>query len=135
MYSENAQHLFDLLQTVPTLKSGLAVGGRADDPAMTKIPLPSAWVLLHNDEPEPAGAMNPAGQVVKNIFVVVVYVPYISQADLIATQLPLLESVMKVVRGQQAPMGQKWRYEGQRLTLVNPDKLAYEQRYSVVGFI
>lgn len=138
MYTENAQNLLALVETVPALvkTSGLAVGGRATDPAMASIPLPSAWVILADDKPrDPETGSNPDGQVVITTYVVMVYVPYISQADLIANQLPLLESVMKAVRGKQSTSGQKWRYEGQKLTLINTDRLAYEQRFSVIGFI
>lgn len=138
MYTENAQNLLSLVETVPALvkTSGLAVGGRSTDPAMASIPLPSAWVILADDKPrDPETGSNPDGQVVITTYVVMVYVPYISQADLITNQLPLLESVMKAVRGKQSTSGQKWRYEGQKLTLINTDRLAYEQRYSVIGFI
>jgi hypothetical protein len=138
MYAENAQNLLALLETVPSLvnTSGLAVGGRAPDPAMSRIPLPSAWVILADDKPQDAETgSNPAGQAVHTTYVVMIYVPYINQSDLIANQLPLIESTVKAIRGQQSTSGTRWRYEGQKLALINPDRLAYEQRYSLVGFI
>lgn len=138
MYADNAQNLLALIETVPALvkSSGLAVGGRSSDPAMANIPLPSAWVILAEDKPRDAETgSNPDGQVVISTFVVMVYVAYISQADLITNQLPLLEATMKAIRGKASASGQKWRYEGQKLSLINTDRLAYEQRYSVIGFI
>lgn len=138
MYTQNAQNLLALVETVPAIANaaGLAVGGRASDPAMASIPLPSAWVILAEDKAhDPATGFNPAGQVVISTFVVMVYVPYVSQADLIANQLPLLESVVKAVRGQPSATGQKWRYEGQKLALINTDRLAYEMKFSVIGFM
>lgn len=138
MYAENALNLLTLLETVPALavNSGLAAGGRASDPSMIHIPLPCAWVIMADDKPnDPPTGSNPAGQVVSTDYIVMLHVPYTSQADLLANQLPLLEAAVTAVRGKQSAKGQKWRYSGQKLVLVNPDRLVYEQRYSVIGFI
>ena len=138
MYSENAAALLTLAESVTGLTNsvGMATGGRATDPAMTNVPLPCVWLVLASDKPhDPATGSNPTGQVVTNTFVLMVHVPYISQADLLSAQLPLLESIVATIRGQQAPKGQKWRYEGQQLSVVNVDRLIYEQKYSVIGFI
>jgi hypothetical protein len=138
MYAENALNLLNLLTSVPALaaNAGLAAGGRASDPSMIHVPLPCAWLLLAEDKPNDAATgSNPAGQVVSTDFIVMLHIPYVSQADLLANQLPLLEATIAAVRGKQAPRGQKWRYAGQKLMLINPDRLVYEQRYSIVGFI
>ena len=138
MYSENAAALLALAQTVPTVATsvGMATGGRATDPAMTNVPLPCVWLVMSDDKPhDPSTGSNPAGQVVITTYVLMVHVPYVSQADLLGTQLPLLESIVAAIRGQQAPKGQKWRYEGQQLSVINVDRLIYEQKYSIVGFI
>lgn len=138
MLAECAQHILGQVQTVPVLanSAGMAVGGRDIDPAMTKLQLPAAWVVLTQDRSnDPMTGVNPGGQTLLLFYSVLIYVPYTSQSDLITNQLPLLESVIKAVHGVQAPHGHKWRYEGQRLVLVNPDRLGYEQRYSIPAFV
>lgn len=135
MIAENSAQLVTLIQGIPVLakSTGLAAGGKAPDPALTKIPLPAAWVLYAGDKPnEPQTGFNASNQVLTANYVVMIYVAYISAADLEATQYPMIEAVIQAIRGQQAPHGQRWRYEGQKLSVVNPDRLAYEQRYSVV---
>jgi len=103
MYAENALNLLTLLETVPALavNSGLAAGGRASDPSMIHIPLPCAWVIMADDKPnDPPTGSNPAGQVVSTDYIVMLHVPYTSQADLLANQLPLLEAAVTAVRGK-----------------------------------
>ena len=58
-------------------------------------------------------------------YTVLLYVPYTSQTDLIATQLPLLETLISTVTGQTAPSGQRWFFNDFKLVLVNPDRLGY----------
>lgn len=138
MIAENAANLVGLIRSVPSLanSAGFAAGGKAPDPALTKIPLPAAWVLYIGDKPnEPSTGANPAGQTLTANFVVMLYIPYVSETDLETNQYPLLEAVIQSIRGQQAPKGMKWHYEGQRLASVNPDRLSYEQRYSLTAFV
>lgn len=130
-----AADLMSKLSTVPALSNsaGMQVGGTASDPSMTKIPLPAAWVLLGNDAPvdNETGSV-PVMQVLLIEYVVLVYVPYVSEADIINTQIPLLRSARASIHGTSVvPNGNKWKYKGQRLVLVNPDRLAYEQRYAI----
>jgi hypothetical protein len=68
---------------------------------------------------------------------VVIYVPYVSQDDLLTVQFPLLESVIAAVRdnGSEATSGNRWRYIGQKLAMVYPDRLAYEQHYTLDAFM
>lgn len=138
MFAEAAQDLLTQVQTVAALAeaTGMAVGGRDIDPSMSKLPLPAAWVVLTQDRSnDPMTPVNMGGQTLLVTYSVLVYVPYTSQSDLITNQLPLLESVIKAVHGHLTPTGHKWRYEGQRLVLVNPDRLGYEQRYSLPMFV
>ena len=135
MIAENSAQLVTLIQGIAILSksTGLAAGGKSPDPALIKIPLPAAWVLYAGDKPnEPQTGFNASNQVLTANYVVMIYIPYISAADLESNQYPMLEAVIQSIRGQQAPKGQRWRYEGQKLSVVNPDRLAYEQRYSVV---
>ncbi|MGZ3307272.1 MAG: hypothetical protein ACXU85_01805 [Xanthobacteraceae bacterium] len=138
MIAENAEHLLSLVQSVPQLaeKSGFAVGGQVPDPGLSKTPLPAAWVILSGDQcADNDASLRPAIEVVEMTFVVMLYVPYLGQADLLANQFPLLEAVIKAARGEKAPSGHRWRYVGQRLALVNTDKLAYEQRYTLTAVL
>ena len=142
MIAENAADLVARVKSIPALtnSAGLAIGGKAGDPSLLKIPPPVAWILFGGDqadeEPYTASSrtgpgMVPSVEVVLAIFRVLVYVPYINDDDLLTNQYPLLESVIRAIRGQQAPSGHRWRYLGQKLTLVYTDRLAYEQRYSL----
>jgi hypothetical protein len=145
MIAENAEDLVARVTSVPALatSAGLALGGRGADPALTKIPLPAAWIMFGKDQVnEPPygtsqsggfGGMVPQIENIQQVFSVVIYVPYISQDDLLTTQYPLLESVIAAVRGngRPAPSGHRWRYIGQKLAMVYPDRLAYEQHYTI----
>ena len=141
MITEQAADLVARVRTVPALalRVGLALGGQQVDPNLIKVPLPAAWVMyLHDQVDEVPGASSspylvPATQVMLATFGIIIYVPYISEADMLATQLPLLELVIKAVKlgGGQAPSGFRWRYIGQKLQLVDSARLAYEQQYTL----
>ena len=142
MIAENAADLLARVKSIAALtnSAGLAIGGRAGDPSLLKIPPPAAWILFGGDQvdedPHTAGGrggpgMVPGVEVILAIFRVLVYVAFIDDNDLIANQYPLLELVIRAIRGQQAPSGHRWRYLGQKLTLVYNDRLAYEQRYTL----
>ena len=145
MIAENAADLVAKVTSVPALTSsaGLAVGGKGSDPGLLKIPLPAAWVMYTKDDVDEAPfghggsqpGMVPSQQVVMLTCSVLIYLPYASQADLLETQLPLLEAVVNAVRGTLAPSGHRWRYLGQKLALVYPDRIAYEQHYTLTAMI
>jgi hypothetical protein len=149
MISENAADLVARVSSVAGFegRAGLAIGGRGADPAMTKIPLPAAWIMFGKDQVDESpygssqsggrGGLIPNGENVQQVFSVVIYVPYLSQDDLISTQFPLLEAVIAAVRdnGREAPSGNRWRYIGQKLAMVYPDRLAYEQHYTLDAFM
>jgi hypothetical protein len=129
-----ATDIYTKLATVPALATavGFAIGGRTSDPALTKIPLPAAWVLLMSDratDPDTGTVMQT--QVLLVEYAVLLYVPYNSQADLIATQFPLLRAARTAIHATTAPNKYRWKYIGQKLTVVNPDRMCYEQRYAI----
>ena len=129
MIAENAQDLYNRVQAIPALaaSTGLALGGKTPDPGLTKIPLPAAWVLADAGKTTQdirAGRV-PTLASVHLAYTVLLYVPYTSQTDLIATQLPLLETLISTVTGQTAPSGQRWFFNDFKLVLVNPDRLGY----------
>jgi len=129
-----ALDLYTKLATVAALanSAGFGVGGRPADPALTKIPLPAAWVLLGGDDPtDTEGGMVPAMQVLLVEYFVMLYVPYVSQDDLINVQFPLLRAARTAIHATDAPNGGRWLYQGQRLAGTNPDRLCYRQRYAI----
>lgn len=140
MIPELAQDLVTRVASIPALaaSTGLALGGRGADPTLTQLPPPAAWVIYRGDTPDepPYGnahggpALVPGVQIMLQAFAVIVYLPYTDQADLIDVQFPLLESVIQAIRGQDSPSGHRWRYVGQKLSLVYNDRIAYEQRYT-----
>ena len=131
-----ALDLHTKLATVSALaaSAGFAVGGRTSDPALTKIPLPAAWILMMKDEAteQDSLAVVSAQQVLKIEYGVMIYVPYTSQTDLISTQFPLLRAVRTAIHATSAPNGYRWKYKGQRLALINADRLCYEVRFEIL---
>ncbi len=126
--------LYTKLTSVTALANAASftAGGNAADPALTKIPLPAAWVLLSNDKPmDNETGVVPLTQVVLVEYTVLIYVQYTTQADLINTQIPLLRSARSAIHGTEGPNRNRWKYMGQKLVLVNPDRLAYEQQYAI----
>jgi hypothetical protein len=139
MIAENIAALLAAVQTVPALaqSAGLQVGGESIDPAMIKIALPAAWVLHASDRAtaEADAAFIAVPQALQINYFVVVFLPYVSQSDLLATQFPLLESIIAAVRGVQAPDGTQFAYRGQRITGLNPGRITYEQTYSLIATV
>lgn len=142
MIAELATDLLAKVQSIGALvdSSSLTLGGRAADPGMLKLSPPFAWVSMRGDaedEPSlsnvsgPSSGMVPTSQLLLGIWVVVVFIPYINDADMIATQYPLLESLTAAIHAKDAPGGFRWGYVGQKIAMVYPDRLAYEQSYRV----
>ncbi len=141
MISEQVADLVAKVQTVTALaaSSGLAIGGRGEDPGMVKMPLPAAWIMFTKQEPgespySTSGArpgLVPTSEASVLVCSVLIYLPYDTQDDLLLVQFPLLEAVVKAVHATQAPNKNRWRYMEQKLALVFPDRLAYEQSYTL----
>jgi hypothetical protein len=138
--AECAASLLALVKTVPALadKTSLSIGGRSADPGLVKIPLPAAWITFGKEESDQASYErgDPSGMVMEAqlmmaTFPITIFIPYVDDADLIDTQFPLLSAVIAAVHNQLSPSGFAWRFTGQRIALVYPDRLAYEQRYTL----
>ena len=129
------------IRTIPELENscGMTVGGRADDPGMTNVPLPAAWIMHARDDviEDPKGAddsgsaLVPVVESVQYSTSVLIYVPYTTEAELLDLWFPLLNSVKRAIHAKPAPNGSRWRYMGQKLAIVHPKRLAYEQHYSL----
>ena len=133
MIAECAKDLYDKVQAISALaaSAGLAVGGKEGDPGMTKIPLPAAWILAHSGITtlrQDSGLVS-AKTTAQMVYVVMLYVAYISQSDLITNQLPLLQTVISAVHGTDSPSGERWAFKDYKLTLVNTDRLGYQIQF------
>lgn len=126
--------------TVLAQATSLSIGGRSVDPGLLLIPLPAAWIVFKNDQVDeeqyqhgPSSGLVPRSQVVMATIAVTVFIEYLDDADLLANQFPLLERVAEAVHATEisAAPAYRWRYIGQKIALVYPDRLAYEQRFTV----
>lgn len=144
MISEVVRDLVTKVSSVASLENstGAALGGKGTDPGLVKLPLPAAWVMYAKDDvdEEPFGhgrgpGSVPGREVVLATCSVLIYVPYTTQDNLLDVQFPLIESVITTIRGTKGPSGHKWRYMGQKLALVYPDRLAYEQHYTLTAMV
>ena len=116
-----------------TNSASFTLGGHGVDPVLVKIPLPAAWLLYRGDgqDEDAREAIVPGVEVMLSAWSVILYVPYADQTDFLTVQFPLMESVITTIRGKTAPSGHRWRYTGQKLVNVLPDRIAYEQRYTL----
>ena len=139
MIAESINDLYGRLSAIPALASsiGLLVGGKAPDPGLAKMPLPAAWVLSDaaSNTEDNRQSQVPLNVTSKLTYLVMLYVPYTSQQDLIANQFPLLELVINTVHGQTAPSGQRWYWKDYKLVLVNPDRLGYRVSFVLDSII
>lgn len=143
MIAENLQDLISKVVSVPafTASASLVLGGKGTDPGMLKVPLPAAWIMYSKDDADepPFGhsssghGMVPATQVLLMTCSILIYLEYTTQSDMLSVQLPLLESIALAIKGTEAPSGHRWRYLGQKLAVVYPDRIAYEQHYTLTA--
>jgi hypothetical protein len=147
MISEIANDLLTRVRTISDLSgtTSFAIGGKAADPSLKEISLPACRLILIQDyvDEDPMTRSSHLGpEVVPKVqqilftFSALVIVPYEDDISILNTQFPLLESVITTVHGEApTPLGgaHRWRYIGQKLSFVYPDRLGYEQRYTVNG--
>ena len=135
MIAENAADLYTKVQAIPALSAstGITLGGKAPDPGMTKIQLPAAWVLPDDGETVQDDRVGQLPRLAnaRLSYLVMLYLPYSSQSDLIANQFPLLEQVIATVNGTDAKSGQRWLWRSYKLVLVNPDRLGYRIEFNL----
>jgi hypothetical protein len=126
-----AQDVFTKISALPALaqSTGLTVGGQEADPGLTKIPLPAAWVLFTGANNQNTGILENRPPTLSNVLIeqtVMLHLPYESQSDLIAVQLPLMEAVINAIQG--TPIGsadvasQRWNFNSTKLVGLNPDR-------------
>lgn len=118
----------------------LSTGGKSGDPGLVKIPIPAAWVNFAKDANDelpyehspPSGVIGPPQ--VMATFAATIFLPYTTDDDLLTVQFPRLKAIILAIHSTDVAGSAgtlQWRYAGQRIALVYPDRLAYEQRYTV----
>lgn len=112
---------------------GLAVGGKQHDPTNQQITMPAAWVIYTGDDLIAGSQMNPQVQNYTCNFVVKILVNYADETSLSTVELPLLHKVAKVVQGSEPTNypGFVWSYDGQGLESLDPDRMVWQQQYSI----
>jgi hypothetical protein len=135
MISELALDLLTKLQGVPALVNscGLDLLGNTPDPGGAKIVPPAAWIIApksaKNTRDGAANIPSPALNVNAQFqFIVGLYLPSGSQ---IATQLPLIEVVVKAIHGTTSPSGQRWFWSSMERAATNPGVIVYAIAFDV----
>lgn len=139
MIAEHAADLLAKIRSVAALadRTSMTVGGRSSDPGMVKIPLPACWLTFgREDNDEQSFERGPSSGVISTCTVMGTYaatvmIPYTTDDDLLNVQFPMLEQIINTIHGTEAPGGMQWRFLRQVISNVYPDRLAYEQRYTV----
>lgn len=130
--------LFEKISAAPGFsgKAGLHLVGAAVDPSAARMPLPAVAIVFGEMMPtEPAGHMASTSRTFKLSYSVRLFMPNVSQADLVANQLPLIEQLVRAVQGTDAPNSGKWACEGCVCELINTDRLCYEFKFEAVSSI
>lgn len=133
MIAELALDLMSKIKTVTSLgnRVGMAAAGGATDPSMKSVPLPAAWVAYASDTPIRNTGRGNLAEDTETRFTVAVLVSYTDQSDLINTQLPTLESIVRSVSGKDSTnFALRWKYQGTQLVDVSSDRLVYEMSFT-----
>lgn len=133
MIAELGADLLAKVQSIPALanSTGLDLLGNTPDPGGSKIIPPAAWIIA----PKSAKNTQDVNSVLPSLnvnalmeFVVGLYLPSGSQ---LATQIPLLEAVIKAVQGTPSPSGQRWFWLSLDRAATNPGVIVYAITFSV----
>lgn len=131
--------LFTLITSVPEFAAitGTQLGQNEPDPTLITLEPPACWVSFVGDnEVEADGNVIQTPKALYFMYVAFIYLPMARQSEMLAgaQHLPLLKKILQGVNGaQSANTGHRWSYKGQKLALVNTDRMVYAQRYSLVG--
>jgi len=130
--------LYNLITAVPEFANitGTNLGGMQPDPTLIQLTPPACWVTFVGDESveDRQESLPPQQEVMRFIFQAFIYLPMKKQQEMIQNWLPLLGKIIPGVRGQASTItGHRWVYSGQKLALVNTNRLVYAQRYTITG--
>jgi hypothetical protein len=148
-----AECLSDLaarINTVPSLagKVGINLLGRGADPGLVNSPLPVCTVTFSHQQVDEKSIVStsrdtsgsiPAQENLLTTYMAIIFVPNGDGNDYLTVELPLLEAAIRAVkmgngsgtRAQLSPSGYVWRFLGQKLSLVQPARLGFEQHYTL----
>jgi len=139
---EMATDLLAKIRSLPEFvdRTSFSLGGNAED--IKLITIPACILLLLGDHiyEEPYSSTGPSPrepgivfgtQQMLATFSALVIVPYGSDDEIVNTQFPLLGTVASTVHGAQGPINHRWQYLGQTKRFVYPDRIGYEQRYTL----
>lgn len=135
MIKELLSNLVNSIAAVPEFEGrvGAAVGGTSQDPELTGVPVPFAWVIFagcQGIEPERGAAYQ---QVLYN-FTVVVGIKYGTEPDFLDTNILVLEKVPEAVLGVTPyKYADEWNYNGCFIDGAHSDRLVYKLNFSIVG--
>lgn len=138
MISDLVKDLINRISAVTALggRVGAAVGGTETDPTMSEAPVPFAWVVFGGDTPMNDDDHGTHYRRVRYNFTVVTAISYgITEQDMFDISLPVLEDIQNAVSGTQGDNKyvDLWRYEGQDLQAVFPNRLVYHINFSIIG--
>lgn len=130
-----AQDIVDTIKTVPELgnRVGLAVGGRDIDPINLDLPHPAAWIVFTGVPVVDSSPSAPRNVAVIYNFEVKILTDYGVEAQMISTDLPLLEKIIETVKGSEVSglPYHKWEFGGMVLEELNPDRLVWNISFSI----
>jgi hypothetical protein len=138
--AEAAADILAKVRTVSGLEinTSLTVGAKSGDPGLVKIPLPAAWIVfgkeINDDQSYTHGPAHGviSAQPTLALFAVTIFMPYTTDAEMLATQYPMLDAVVAAVHATETDDGTfAWRFAGQSAVFRYADKLAYEQHYTL----
>lgn len=136
MIKELLSNLVNTIATVDGLggRVGAAVGGTSQDPELTQVPVPFAWVIFtgcQDVEPERGAGY----QMLQYNFSVMVGIEYGgSETDFLDTHITILEKVPGAVLGVTPyKYADEWKYEGCVINRAKANRLIYMLNFSVIG--
>lgn len=134
MIAECGQDLLTKIQAIPALanSTSLILGGTLPDPGAVKITPPAVWILhkkAKNTRDESQKIALPSQNI--NALLSYIVALYLAPTAQIATQWPLLKTVIKAIHGTDAPTGHRWYWESHDLAAFNVDRMIYPIIFSV----
>lgn len=133
--------LYGLITAVPQFATitGTSLGQNTPDPTLLTLNPPACWVSFVGDQQKDSegdDTVVPTKEVMIFMFVGFIYLPMGKQNEMLtnAAHLPLLAKIVEGVRGKESSITRhRWAYKGQKLVLVNTNRMVYAQRYTVTG--
>lgn len=136
------KELYDLVVAAPEFSyiTGTSLAQNTPDPTLISLTPPACWVsFLGDQQKEQEENVVPQTEVIVFMFVAFIYLPMTKQNEMLtgAKTLPLLKTIIDAVRGKESAIntGHRWAYRGQKLALVNVDRMVYAQRYTITGVL